>query len=173
MQVHYATAGGSAVAGVDYTPVSGTLTFLANQTTATFTVPLLQGGSSTVTKTVGLVLSGPSGGALGPISTATLTIQAGSSPYDPVGPTNPIPPQITGEQLAARPQRDHGRAVLVQQPMNPSRVPDLGNYGYFVDVAGPNGTFRTLGRYLHPTIRGSVQCHHVNHHGDSLDAARP
>ena len=63
VQVQYATAGGSAVAGVDYTPVSGTLTFLANQTTATFTIPILHGGVATVTKTVGLVLSGPTAGA--------------------------------------------------------------------------------------------------------------
>ncbi len=31
------------------------------------------------------------------------------------------------------------------QPLNPSRVPDLGNYGYYVDVAGANGAFRTTG----------------------------
>ena len=29
------------------------------------------------------------------------------------------------------------------QPLNPSRVPDLGNYGYYVDVAGANGVFGT------------------------------
>ena len=31
------------------------------------------------------------------------------------------------------------------KPLNPSRVPDLGNYGYYVDVAGANGAFRTSG----------------------------
>ena len=40
VQISYATAGGLAVPGVDYTPVTGTLTFLANQTTAAFTVPM-------------------------------------------------------------------------------------------------------------------------------------
>jgi len=144
VQVHYATAGGSAVAGVDYTPVSGTLTFLANQTTATFAIPILNGGVATVTKTVGLVLSGPTGGAqLGPISTATLTIQAGSSPYNPVGPTNTVPPQVTGEQLVLGPAGITAVLFSFSQPLNPSRVPDLGNYGYFVDVAGANGVFGT------------------------------
>ena len=144
VQVQYATAGGSAVAGVDYTPVSGTLTFLANQTIATFTVPLLHGGVATVTKTVGLVLSGPTGGGqLGPISTATLTIQAGSSPYNPVGPTNPVPPQVTGEQLELGQAGITAVLFSFSQPLNPSRVPDLGNYGYFVDVAGANGVFGT------------------------------
>ena len=146
VQVQYATAGGSAVAGVDYTPVSGTLTFQANQTTATFTVPILHGGVGTVTKTVGLVLSGPTAGAqLGPISTATLTIRAASSPYNPVGPTNTIPPQITGEQLVLGPGGITAVLFSFSQPLNPSRVPDLGNYGYYVDVAGPKGAFRTSG----------------------------
>ena len=146
VQVQYATAGGSAVAGVDYTPVSGTLTFLANQTTATFTTPILHGGVATVTKTVGLVLSGPTAGAqLGPISTATLTIQAASSPYNPAGPTNTVPPQITGEQLVLGPGGITAVLFSFSQPLNPSRVPDLGNYGYYVDVAGANGAFRTSG----------------------------
>ena len=142
VQVQYATAGGSAVAGVDYTPVSGTLTFLANQTTATFTVPILNGGA-TVTNTVGLVLSGPTGGGqLGPISTATLTIMAGS-PYNPVGPTDPVPPQVTGEQLVLGPAGITAVLFSFSKPLNPSRVQDLGNYGYYVDVAGANGTFGT------------------------------
>ena len=105
VQVHYATAGGSAVAGVDYTPVSGTLTFLANQTMATFTVPILHGGVATVTKTVGLVLSGPTGGAqLGPISTATLTIRPGRHPTtraDP--PIRSRPRSRASNSCSARP----------------------------------------------------------------------
>ncbi|MGB2608339.1 MAG: Calx-beta domain-containing protein, partial [Isosphaeraceae bacterium] len=143
VQVHYATAGGSAVAGVDYTPVSGTLTFLANQTTATFTVPILNGGVAPVTSTVGLVLSGPTAGAqLGPISTATLTIMAGS-PYNPGGQTDTVPPQITGEQLVLGSTGITAVLFSFSQPLNPSRVPDLGNYGYYVDVAGANGVFGT------------------------------
>ena len=144
VQVHYATAGGSAVAGVAYTPVSGTLTFLANQTMATFTVPILHGGVATVTKTVGLVLSGPTAGAqLGSISTATLTIQAGSSPYNPGGPTDTVPPQVTGEQLVLGPGGITAVLFSFSQPLNPSRATDLGNYGYYVDVAGANGVFGT------------------------------
>ncbi|MGA8348228.1 MAG: Calx-beta domain-containing protein, partial [Isosphaeraceae bacterium] len=143
VQVQYAAAGGSAAAGVDYTPVTGTLTFLANQTTATFTVPILNGGVAPVTSTVGLVLSGPTAGAqLGPISTATLTIMAGS-PYNPVGQTDTVPPQITGEQLVLGSTGITAVLFSFSQPLNPSRVPDLGNYGYYVDVAGANGVFGT------------------------------
>ena len=135
---------GSAVAGVDYTGVSGTLTFLANQTTATFTVPILKGGNTTTAKTVGLVLSGPTGGGqLGPMSRATLTIQAGGSPYNPGVPTNTVPPQVTGVHLVLGPAGITAVLFSFSKPLNPSRVPDLGNYGYYVDVAGANGTFGT------------------------------
>src|SRR5208337_3838875 len=117
---------------------------------ATFTVPILQGGVATVSKTVGLVLSGPTGGGqLGPMSAATLTIMAGSSPYNPGGPTNTVPPQITGEQLVLGPAGITAVVFSFSKPLNPSRVPDLGNYGYFVDVAAANGTFGTPGnRYI-------------------------
>ena len=143
MQVNYATASGSAVAGVDYTPVSGTLTFLADQTTATFIVPILKGGNTTVSRTIGLAVSGPTdGGQLGPMSTATLTIKAGP-PYTPSGPTNPTPPQVTGEQLVLGASGITAVQFSFSLPMNASRVTDLGNYGYYVDVAGPKGTFGT------------------------------
>ena len=99
-----------------------------------------------MTKTVGLVLSAPTSGAqLGPTSTATLTIQPGSSPspYSPSGPTNPIPPQVTSEQVVVGPAGITAVLFSFSQPLNPSRVPDLGNYGYYVDVAGANGVFGT------------------------------
>ena len=72
-----------------------------------------------------------------------LTIQAESSPYNPVGPTNPVPPQVTGEQFVLGPAGITAVLFSFSQPLNPSRVPDLGNYGYYVDVAGANGVFGT------------------------------
>ncbi len=44
VSVNYATTGGSAKAGANYTPVSGTLTFAPGQTAASFMVPLLDDG---------------------------------------------------------------------------------------------------------------------------------
>jgi hypothetical protein len=44
--VQVATANGSAVAGTHYVAVAGTLTFAAGQTSITFAVPLLAGGST-------------------------------------------------------------------------------------------------------------------------------
>lgn len=77
--VQYATSNGTAVAGQDYTAVSGTLTFNPMDTAKTFTIPILnnptnQGG------TVNLTLSQPSAGTeLGTPSTAVLTIASGIS----------------------------------------------------------------------------------------------
>jgi hypothetical protein len=138
VQVHYATGGGTAVAGVDYTAVSGTLTFLPNQTSATFTVPILH-SVATISKTVGLALSDPVGGAqIGRLSTATLTITAGQS----VNPSGP-PPQVTGEQLLIGPGGITAVVFSFSQPLDPTRAADLGNYGYYVISAGPDGTFGT------------------------------
>jgi Calx-beta domain len=72
--VQYATSNDTAVAGRDYTAVSGTLTFNPTETTKVFTIPILsaptsQGG------TVTLTLSQPSTGTeLGTPNTAVLTI---------------------------------------------------------------------------------------------------
>ena len=66
---------GSATAGVDYTPTSGTVTFGANQTSNTFTIPIVNDKLAEGPETVLLQLSNPTGGAiLGPRRTAVLTV---------------------------------------------------------------------------------------------------
>ena len=72
--VHYATSNDTAVAGTDYTPVSGTLTFQAGQTSQTFAIPLLDDGAQTGNLRIGLTLSAPAGLGLGSISHAVATI---------------------------------------------------------------------------------------------------
>ncbi|MGH3371547.1 MAG: Calx-beta domain-containing protein, partial [Nocardioidaceae bacterium] len=79
--VDYTTADGpsptGATDGVDYVGTSGTLTFAANQTTATFTVDLVTPADALPegNEIVILTLSNPRGGAtLGPRSTAVLRI---------------------------------------------------------------------------------------------------
>jgi uncharacterized delta-60 repeat protein len=62
--VQYATADGSAIAGADYTPVSGTLTFQDGQTSQTITVPIVNlGGIKGGTEYFSVTLSNPTGGA--------------------------------------------------------------------------------------------------------------
>jgi len=75
--VNYATGGGTATPGSDYTPTSGTLSFAEGETTKTFTVSIIDDNVYEGTsETIGLTLSGQSGdAALGSQKTATLTIQ--------------------------------------------------------------------------------------------------
>ena len=80
--VDYATSDGSAVAGVDYTAASGTLTFAAGETSATFTVDLQDNPGYNESKTVNLELSNPSEATLGTVDTAVLTILDDDTPPD-------------------------------------------------------------------------------------------
>jgi len=83
VSVSYAASNGTAIAGQDYTAVSGTFIFLPNQTDETFSVPILANpGRSTPFSIVNLTLSQPIGGAtLGTISSATVTIANQSNPH--------------------------------------------------------------------------------------------
>ncbi|MEO5703275.1 MAG: Calx-beta domain-containing protein [Gammaproteobacteria bacterium] len=75
VSVGYTTANGTATAGSDYTAVSGTLNFAANDTAKTFTVPIIVDTKTEPDETVNLTLSNPSGGAvLGPQQVSVLTI---------------------------------------------------------------------------------------------------
>ena len=72
--VHYATADGTARAGVHYTATAGDLTFPAGVSTASFAVPLIEDALVEGTVTVNLTLSAPTGGNLGSIARAVLSI---------------------------------------------------------------------------------------------------
>src|SRR6476620_3141252 len=76
--VDYSTSDGTAKNGVDYTATSGTLSFASGQTSASFTVPVINNSAVDGARTVKLKLSHPtaSGGRamLGFPSTATLVI---------------------------------------------------------------------------------------------------
>ncbi len=75
VSVDYATADGTAVAGQDYLPATGTLTFDAGVTEQTFEVVVLDNTTAQPDRTVLLSLANPQGGAvIGRQNTATLTI---------------------------------------------------------------------------------------------------
>jgi hypothetical protein len=71
--VHYSTANGSAVAGTDYTAMSGDIPFAANQTSAEILVPILGNTTASANKTFTLNLS-PLGNATMADASATGTI---------------------------------------------------------------------------------------------------
>ena len=87
--VHYQTAGGNAVSGLDYTPVSGTLSFASGQASQTIVVPILDNLHNSHDIDVGLILTSPTQGAVLGTQTAN-TIQIHDTDPDHT------PPQITG-----------------------------------------------------------------------------
>ena len=72
--VNFATGDGTARAGSDYTPVTGTLMFASGETSKTFNVSVINDALSEPDETINLTLSNPIGGVLGTLSTAVLTI---------------------------------------------------------------------------------------------------
>jgi alpha-mannosidase len=73
--VHFSTAGGTGVTGIDYQDASGDLTFGAGQSSQAVLVPVLDNPAVSGDKTVGLALSSPTGSAvLGSPVAATLTL---------------------------------------------------------------------------------------------------
>ncbi|MCL5097165.1 MAG: hypothetical protein M1608_06505 [Candidatus Omnitrophica bacterium] len=64
LSVDYATADGTAIAGEDYSKVSGTITFGVGEYSKSFAVPIINDTLIEGNKTVNLILSNPSSGAL-------------------------------------------------------------------------------------------------------------
>ncbi|MGA2852646.1 MAG: Calx-beta domain-containing protein [Verrucomicrobiota bacterium] len=74
VQVSYATSNGTATNGINFTNVTGTLTFNNGDTSKTFTVPIIPGTMLQPDKTVNLSLYTPTGGAKLGLTNAVLTI---------------------------------------------------------------------------------------------------
>jgi len=82
--VAYATSGGSASAGDDYTNTLGVLVFDPGVTERTFEVPIVDDASPELSETIGLILSNPGPGVnLGSPQAATLTILDDDSTQGP------------------------------------------------------------------------------------------
>jgi hypothetical protein len=83
--VNYATSDGTAIAGSDYTAVSGSLRFADGVTSRTFTIDIINDADYEGDETVKLALSNPTAGVgLGSPASAVLTI-AEDDPVPPVG----------------------------------------------------------------------------------------
>ena len=75
--VNYTTQDGTAVAGTDYVATSGTLSYAANQTTATISVPLIGNTVFQPNRSFTVVLSNPESGA---VFAAQQTFATGTNP---------------------------------------------------------------------------------------------
>jgi hypothetical protein len=79
--VNYAATNGTGTAGQDFTAVSGTLNFAANEFSRTFTIPITNDTQTERDETINLALSSPTSGAvLGAQATAVLTITDNDAP---------------------------------------------------------------------------------------------
>jgi hypothetical protein len=155
--VHYATAGGTARPGFDYTPVSGTLTFGPGVTSDVVNVPLLGNKTPGADVTFQLTLSNPGGGAtLGPVTSTTVTIK------HPVS-NDHVPPTIVAFVPVSNGSAITGLSVTFSEPMDPVRAANLQNYASYLTTPGPDGR---LGTY----DDGSVSITGVSYNPTTLQA---
>lgn len=94
--VVYTASAGTAVAGVDFTPVSSAVSFAPGQQTATFSVPLLDTQGRSGQFTINLALADPSGAGLGPPAAATLTITSSPGTLQFASATATVPESSGG-----------------------------------------------------------------------------
>jgi thermitase len=92
--VNYATSNGTATASSDYSTTSGTLTFLVDQVSKTFEVPIINDSLDELNETVNLTLSIPVNATLGSPNSAVLTIMDDDPPS--TGTLDPLFPQQWG-----------------------------------------------------------------------------
>ena len=126
--VNYTAGAGSAIPGVDFTPVSGTLTFPPGVMQESFTLPVFANSTNPNDATVSLSLSSPTGGAvLGNPSVEIVTIDK--------------PLVVTSERLAIDGAGIVSVTFAFNKPLNAARAQNLANFGSFVITAGPGGRF--------------------------------
>ncbi len=110
--------------GYDYTAVKGQLDFAAGQTSATFSIPIVDHHQQTVPTTIQVALFGPSPApiGLGPDSSTTLTI-LNDDPADPPPVANPLgllhAPLGTNPLAGARFFVDHDSTVATEAKSYP------------------------------------------------------
>ncbi|MFO0908858.1 MAG: Calx-beta domain-containing protein [Isosphaeraceae bacterium] len=139
----FATGAGNAIPGIDYLPVSGTLTFGPGETSKTISVPLLNNTIPGNDVSFPLTISSAGGGAtLGAIRTIVVTVRhpataGGSLANDHTPPIiNDFLPVVGSGGVVAL-------SIGFSEPMTPNRAVDQANYAYFVTSPGPDGVIGT------------------------------
>jgi subtilisin-like proprotein convertase family protein len=137
VSVDLATAGGTAVAGVNYTAANEVLNFAAGQNSATVAIPVKNAGNLATPVSVGIVLSNPGIDAvLGAPFTETLVIQNAPAP--------PPPPLVTLESVELKTNRKHqvtGIVLDLSGAVNASEARAIATYELV--AAGSGGSFTT------------------------------
>jgi hypothetical protein len=134
--VNYSTSNGTAVAGVDYVPTSGTLIFSPGQSAEYFNVPILINPNIQGNETINVSLSSPAGGAiLGSPSTVPLVII--DDGVDRHGPS------VTSAKVIAGPRGVAEVVVTFNEAIDPTTAVNLLNYGYSIRTANSKGKLGT------------------------------
>ncbi len=122
--VAYATSDYTAIAGVNYTATSGTVTFLDGQTTATITIPVLDDLKVDGNLGFFVTLSSPTGGAtLGAQNVAAVLVLNTDR--------DTIPPIVTGLIAIPNGSSINGFVITFDKAMDPGRASFVGNYHVF------------------------------------------
>lgn len=139
--VQYNTQDGSAVAGVDYTPITGTLTFTTGQTTATVTVPILADTLVEPTEVFSLLLSNSINAGIGD-SAGTATIVN----LDPAQYGASYPDLIAGFGYNMAALRQHYYSNGIAEGRSPDNFDELrytASHSDLIPVFGLNGSLAT------------------------------
>ncbi|MGE3820659.1 MAG: Calx-beta domain-containing protein, partial [Isosphaeraceae bacterium] len=141
VSVGYATGGGTAVPGVDYTPKSGVLTFGPGELTKSFNVAILNGNANATTSQFVVTLSNPTGGAtLGSIATANVKVKRGTAPVGPGNPGTPIGDVVPPTVVSVTPVSGFGGVTSIvigfSEPLDLVRAQNISNYGSFATSFG-------------------------------------
>jgi len=116
-QVVLSLGGGSAVPGVDYTPVSRTVSFAAGQSTQTVQIPVLPGSPSEGTRTLEIDLSTAAGSAPTTAALVVITHNADTTP-----------PTVIGAKALTRGPYVTGFVITFSKDMAPGPIQDVDNY---------------------------------------------
>jgi hypothetical protein len=99
--VNYTTRDGTAVAGSDYTPLSGTLTFAPGETGQTLTLPILGDSDAEPDETFTLELSDPLNASLAVASSAVIAIRNDDLPLIGIAPLRAVEGNDPARYLSA------------------------------------------------------------------------
>ena len=140
VSVEVDTAGGTAVAGVNYRAINRTLNFAAGQDTQTITIPVNDVGVLKSDLTVNIALSNPGAGAiLGSPSTATLVIES-------VPQSSALPPLVTMNNVQLIENKRRQVIEILVGFSGGLNVAEADNTAtYLLTAAGRSGSFTAKG----------------------------
>jgi endoglucanase len=141
-QIRYETLPGSAVRGQDYQPVKGMLDFAQGQSSASFSIPIVDHQTPEPPKTLGIALFSPYLLGMGSPSAAVLTITGGTLPPVLRNPVNPLDlsatPPTTNPLSGAQPFVDwkYGLSAIQQRRWRHSHPRAAGMLGVIASQPG-------------------------------------